>query len=614
MPKSSTLTKNGFKNHGFVGDIERHPSFSFNSHSQMTYKSDDIIETENENVDQSNIDVLEVQREIPISPKSTRKAKAPIPLSFKSENQPQIEPSDAGSLARKSRTPSPNSNKTLDDIVLVSEVIDTLTEMREPNGKTYFVDENRNLAPPVVDVHEDSEQKTAIAYLDAVLKKEDVNDDNLKGKMNDVGFSTSVVALVHLNGATDEEQPIDESIAKDKQQNSPDEEKILFENPEVEVANVSVMCNIEDESVQEKLNDPDTSSQFKLTLENDIDDTELPVDRSTEINNTNKMLKKFDDELANNSPLTDDRKSVKEVDIDDSNLEKTVTFKERLAMLLGQQPVAEVRRISPRSNEHIPENTKPEPTLKHSKSEPDIMQLVFKDIRSKYEHNEPDGLKQSSQLKLTATDDINIENSNINVPAPPKFDPFIYKTIGSRHNARTPLKIGIASNENDSSAKPPTTAPIIMDNEVVLRKKSLEEDDQTRMISIKDRLENILKRGPPDRFSRPKSVVPAAALVDDATDIETGTVKSSNVDREKTGDNDDQEMIHFKESKKPFDTVHKQKVLFNDVLKSMGVETRPSIIRANSITKLKEKPTTIEGARNALKHISPDWKKNVDVD
>lgn len=107
--KSNTLTKNGFKNHGFVGDIERHPSLSFNSHSQMTYKSDDLTETENENVYQAKINPFELEQEIPISPKSVKKAKAPIPVSFKTNNQSQAEAST--SSVTKSRTPSPNSGK-----------------------------------------------------------------------------------------------------------------------------------------------------------------------------------------------------------------------------------------------------------------------------------------------------------------------------------------------------------------------------------------------------------------------------------------------------------------------------------------------------------------------
>lgn len=573
----------------------------------MTYKSDDLIEAENGDVNQSKIDVFELQQEIPISPKSTKKPKAPIPMSFKAENQSETEPPNVSSV-RKSRTPSPNSNKTLDDIVLISEVIGTLTEMREPNGKTYFVDEIRTTSS-AVDTHEESEQKTAIEYLDDVLKKEDMTDDIVKGKSDDNVVSTSVVAVVHLNDAMVEEQAsIDEKkIDLHNEVNNLSEDSIKEEK----ISYVG-LDNNETDYMLNNVNDPDVTQS---NLPEEIFEPDASVSSENIASNAenspiiNQVDVKFQLAHIEEKSASNDQQSNKQDS--NSNTEKTMTFKERLAMLLGQQPVVEVRRLSPKGNDQVPQNT-PEPKLKHSKSEPDIfnsmvMQGVFKDIRSKYEISDKDGLKKPHPLQMTVADDINIDNINPNVPAPPKFDPFIYKTIGSRHNARMALKIENET-ENEISPKTPATAPIVMNNEhnyVVLRKKSFEDDDQIRMVSIKDRLENILKRGPPDRFSRPKSIVPSAA----ATEIQsndTVTVNSSMVD------NDDQGVIRIKESKKPFDTVHKQKVLFNDVLKSIGVETRPSIIRANSITKLREKPTTIEGARNALKHISPDWKKNVD--
>lgn len=617
--KSNTLSKNGFKNHAFVGDIERHPSFSFNSQSQMTYKSDDITETENENVDQSKINAFELEQEIPISPKFTKKSKAPIPMSFKTENQSQTESSSA-SLVRKSRTPSPNSNKALDDIVLISEVIDTLTEMKEPNGKTYFVDEIRTCTV-AGNAQEDSEQKTAIEYLDDVLKKEEVHEDNIRAKVDEGGISTSVVAVVHLNGAAEEEQSI-ENIEKKfdpEEQTSTGgiiaEEKVTFAGGDTDLK--------EEALVFDKLNDSDVVENVS-TQENEAAEVpDLSASESIESNTSNNQSiveipqivnQEEDDhqvqevEDIKEEPLIDDQRSLEQDNISNSSSEKPMTFKERLAMLLGQQPVAEVRRISPRLNDQPSQNAS-DSKLKHSKSEPDIfnsMQGVFKDIRSKYEVNEPDGTKKP--LQMTTTDDIDIDNSHTSVPVPPKFDPFIYKTIGSRQNPRMALKIG-DENECEITKKSPLTAPIIMDNDhndVIFRKKSSEEDDQTRMISIKDRLENILKRGPPDRFSRPKSVVPAVPTVDDVS----VAVISTRIDNDKI-DEDDEEVIRIKESKRPFDTVHKQKVLFNDVLKSIGIETRPSIIRANSVTKLRQKPATIEDARNALKHVSADWKKNV---
>ncbi len=623
----------------------------------MTYKSDDITETENENVDQSKITGFGLEQEIQISPKTTKKLKAPIPMAFKVENQTQTQTEPSASLVKAtSRTPSPSSNKTLDDIVLISEVIDTLTEMKEPNGKTYFVDEIRTTA---IDTPEETEHKTAIEYLDDVLQNEEVKGDKNGIKVDEIGIPTSVVAVIHQNRAVEDPQSIadDELMSKPvtiEEKSATSDNYLKDEQPAPEILNDSDKsidelalvplnnCQVGDDiggSLTEQQNDiksqdsspEDVKSDPEHTLniqeiplknvENAIiepHDVPLePMDSSNIDNQSNSVnLKTVDAEVNDGelqelkgNPLIDEPN-----DASNSNSETPMTFKERLAMLLGQQPVPEVRRVSPRQNNDLPHNTT-DSKLKHSKSEPDIfnsmvMQGVFKDIRSKYELSDPDGSKKP--LQMTTTDDIQIDDSKSTVPVPPKFDPFIYKTIGSRHNTRTALKFGEDDN-NEIAPKPPMTAPIIMDNDhndIVLRKKSADEDDQTRMISIKDRLENILKRGPPDRYSRPKSIVPPQPIptVDDASWVTVNTTKSDNDGKIDEGD---EEVIRIKEAKRPFDTVHKQKVLFNDVLKSIGVETRPSIIRANSITKSRQKPATIEDARNALKHVSVEWEKNV---
>ncbi|XP_037037474.1 uncharacterized protein LOC119075187 [Bradysia coprophila] len=672
--KSDTFTKNGYKNHGFIGDIERRPSLSFNSQSQMTYKSDDLTETENENVYQSKINAFELEREIPISPKSVKNAKAPIPVSFKANNQSQTEAST--SSVTKSRTPSP-SGKTLDEIVLMSDVIDTLTEMKEPNGKTYFVDEIR---PSVVDTLEESDQKTAIEYLDDVLKKEEVSDDNINPNVEENGISTSVIALVHLNRAVDEPSPIvipgkefsygeqtitDTILEKTKVLAGADsEEKELVSEP-LTVNTEGDADHKEPTTTSDTITkDAGTDTDLKetelvvvplsLITEKDLQElgesaTSMVVDGAklfeevkTELKVLEPEAESLDDsesspngaapvvvskpieEAMSDSKVTNSQIITPEVDghhfteikgksttdhangTNNSDSEQPMTFKERLAMLLGQQPVAEVRRVSPRQNESLPQITS-DSKLKHSKSETDIfnsMQGVFKDIRSKYEPIESDATNKP--LPMTVTDDIPIDDCNSSVPVPPKFDPFIYKTIGSRHNARMALKIGDES-DSPNSHKTPMTAPIIMDNEhndVVLRKKSVDNDDQERMISIKDRLENIFKRGPPDRYSRPKSI----ALSDDVP-VKVTPTKVDN-DKIEESETETEEVVHFKEAKRPFDTVHKQKVLFNDVLKSIGAETRPSVIRANSMTKQRRKPETIEDARNALKRVSANSKKH----
>ncbi|KAJ6635061.1 hypothetical protein Bhyg_13644 [Pseudolycoriella hygida] len=564
--KAGTLSKNGFKNHGFVGDIDRHPSFSFNSQSQMTYKSDDITETENDNVDRSKLNTYELENEIPISPKSTKKSKAPIPMSFKTENQMQTEASTS-SLAPKSGTPSPNSNKTLDDIVLISEVIDTLTEMKEPNGKTYFVDEIRT-ATTVGDTQDDNEQKTAIEYLDDVLKKEDINDDNAGVNASEHGISTSVVAVVHLNVAVEEKPSIREN-EKDPPGETLREDETTSEKT-AEEETISTDENI-DSRKEETI--PSKEENSEVSQENVVpsllpSESDVPKIPETLPIVDAKVVVRPEEVSKETSAVHVNQLHLEQSNLSDSKSEpeKPMTFKERLALLLGQQPIAEVRRISPKANHHLPSNTT-ETKLKHSKSEPDIfnsmvMQGVLKDIRS-------DGSKK--QLPMTTTDDIHIDDTNTSVPAPPKFDPFIYKTIGSRQNARTTLKIGDDS-ESDTLQRPPMTAPVIMDNndeDVMFREKTIEEDDHTRMVSIKDRLENILKRGPPDRFSRPKSIVPTT-VDESVTTTSPATVANSQVDEEEV------EVVRIKESKKPFDTVHKQKVLFNDVLKSIGAETRPS--------------------------------------
>lgn len=220
-------------------------------------------------------------------------------------------------------------------------------------------------------------------------------------------------------------------------------------------------------------------------------------------------------------------------------------FKDRLTRLLGQFSVEPIRAPSPFERKRsisIPANIN--------------------------EASMADGRRPS--LKLLATDG----GSNDGIPAAPKFDQLMYNTVGRRmrtqHNQiQVPATAMSIENEFAKSFDRLTNSSSHMhrskksDDLMKLFDFETEaSEEEASVSSIRERLNEIYSRGRP----------PIATFTEEtANDESTDSRRNS------------EEGIRLRMPLKPYDTVHKQKQLFSDVLKSINPEVRNSLHRTESI-------------------------------
>lgn len=178
------------------------------------------------------------------------------------------------------------------------------------------------------------------------------------------------------------------------------------------------------------------------------------------------------------------------------------------------------------------------------------------------------------------------------IPTAPHFDHALYNsTIRSRHS-RCDQFVMIQPKADETigrSLKPPTTIADVRLKRVQNTQNTREfaqnsvcqsvDDDDMRMATIRERLERIFVRGPqpvvphtipipapdyPDEPTTPSIQLSSASAPVDVVADEIGSMKQHETPT------------------RPFDTVHKQKALFNDVLKAIRPEIRSSLHRADS--------------------------------
>lgn len=221
-------------------------------------------------------------------------------------------------------------------------------------------------------------------------------------------------------------------------------------------------------------------------------------------------------------------------------------FKERLTRLLGQYSDDSVKST-------------PSVERKRSISIPADINVV-----SLSENGRP-------SLKLLVT-----EGSSGGIPAAPKFDPFMFNTVGRRmklqHNQiQAPATAMSIENEFVKSLdRMAPSSPIHRtkkSNDLMSLFKHETEDnaetEEASVASIKERLNEIYGRGRP----------PIEPFVEDSVNYESGSRRES------------EEGIQLRRPMKPYDTVHKQKQLFSDVLKSINPDVRNSLHRTESFAK-----------------------------
>lgn len=457
-----------------------------------------------------------------------------------------------------SRTPSPNNSgqHKFDDIVLASDIIDSLSERKEPNGKVYFVDEGRGEKLITTDLQQRSieEASSAIALLDDVLQREEKEKNE-----------TSTVAVIHLQH--DGEEGMEEENEKDT--------KAIDSNTQAI------------DAISDQPFDVSVSSNL-IHHQNEIGSKYLPL--RVIIPSQQEQNEKISTPKILISPAIDyDIEEVPEqssqflaVPVEIIEPENSEQFKERLTMLL-------VQNIQPdKSNKQPPSPPPPPPLtpvtpvniLSNARSESDINQLLLAEIRARNGETEPITKLEIPRVKIGSLvpEQATIVNTT-NVPPPPIFNPVLYNTLGKNRHASNEMS-EVVVEENYAVHLRPRAPPPDYDND--------DDDDEQRMSSIRDKLEKIYSRGPM-QYSRPITVVPVAGSPEPnpVTDLKIQNKAEESLEQ----------------VKRPYDTVHKQKAIFSDVLKSLNSNARPSLTRIRA--PVQRKVNTIDEAKSGLRPITP---------
>lgn len=393
--------------------------------------------------------------------------------------------------------PVDKRTSSLDEIHLVSEISDTHTEKKEPNGTSYFIEEPRTPSPP-----QDGEAKV-LAFLDDVIETEDTSPINeRKNSMDSVAenevIEKSTVAVIH-------------------------QEDILKEEEEIECA---------EEDAGESIK-PHEEIAEKYTEENE---------NETNVRSENDKF---------------------------SAIVKVNTLPRR--------------------------NRDDESSMKQSKSEVDMRALLMRELQLR---NPPQDEPEIPPVDYEARDSVSevrkLPHSvsvDSSIPKAPIFDPVLYNATTKRSPRLNIPRPKVKSISPMASGPTSPRPSILAEHPTEDKSQSEEEPDENnngnKFAGIKGKLEEILRRGPPLPFSRPRSKPPEQIP---ATPPQTPFA-------------DHKEPVFtpppVTNPSKPFDTVHKQKILFSDVLKSIHPDTRPSVIRSESLNRRSatlENPVVLPGS------------------
>lgn len=591
-----SMKNNGFKggvyNIGFIGEPEMIERPTEKEPTTPAYEEHDPIENKLESISKQS-----TVKEGSAKHNQLGLLEEPEPIQ-KSEAKIFVE----AERKLKPKTPSPSAS--LDDIVLCSEIEGSLTEKKEPNGKTYFIDEGK------CDTQEEAKQKSAddieqnsvIAFLDDVLDNEENHQEAKPTEEFDLALQGSpVVAVVHLSAEQE----------SDKRKVSETEQQVYIPTPDYDEDNDGgpppqyleknpANSNNEDRSSVSSVGAdsfeyiPKSDGENEKSLQGTESLKEEPLMTNKEVQTESELS---DESITNPVKLSDPETSKEKTNLEDqdkvdtietsaektessdspeprrkssnenSNDETPLSFKDRLTMLLGKQTAGEITRRTYRKLNDIDGNESSNLNrMPHTKSEPDIMKLVQDDINKR-------GTETNQENKSHANE---FNSGGTKIPPAPKFDPDVYRTLGSNvtHARKAPIRPVLATAMSIDAAqirlretKKVPIEPIKQEN----LEDSTESTAESRLSKIKNQLENILKRGPPNRYSKPPSI-PSSPVPD----------RQSTADESENENPEKEQIINFKEANKPFDTVHKQKILFDDVLKSINSDARPNLLRPTS--------------------------------
>lgn len=465
-----------------------------------------------------------------ISTKKIKSKAPPTPVSTKLDENQQTKGFEFPEPDEIIRISTPTRN-SYDEIILASDASSVLTEKKEPNGKAYFVEEISK-SPDSLErkSFEDKETSFALACLDDVLETEE---------------NEETIAVIHNSDEGEqsrEESPIPPPIPPPPPPPPP----------------------------------PPMYSP-------------IPINTNRKIERTFEPLKTEEEQQSYNT----------EEDRIKFGSKKQRQFMDRLSILIaGGETQLKPKTVSIKKKEQTNDDSvivANRPVLRQSKSEPFLPSLLLEEIKSRNPDNpkspeisevvnipEPPKFDEelfnrtntilpspvpivpaTIEIKVEEADTVKVEEEVVsNIPEPPKFDEELFKTLDKKYSVFVPSESPTLSTPRPRLKSIPTVeVPKAIDT-------NEDEDDELKKTSIKNKLEAIFKKGPPPRIGLkkppPEEVLPKKP--------------SSPVNQK------EEEKIEVRIPTKP-DTLGRRKILFNDVLKSIKPDTRPSVIRNDSMKK-----------------------------
>lgn len=403
-----------------------------------------------------------------------------------------------------------NTIRSLDEIMNMNEVSHDLIELKYPNGKVFYIEDNKDNNPThkssgsshssndLNHITENSQQtiedeKSVIAFLDDVLQDEDDEGVCKSSDYSDILPSVITTSVVVHSSSDSSENDIDE----------------LHEDESLRESSTSLNVEMCKKLAAELVNDILDSEEFKQVLykienfkEQKCNENESHKNFTMEFTSENfaydnnsaykqkyeeDFEEKFEDSLElkkENNIVTIDsinpllkraisQDSVLSINSVEDPLHSDV-FKNKLNKMIMMRPPSlhqnqkntiKANKDSESSQEKINSSS-----LKPSKSETDVRKIVLK------------ALQNDSDLK----EEENNQRSNLsNIPKPPKFDPVLYKTINSLSLARK--RPGLDK---------------LLKNDEERKTLAIEKPSDEPEVPFKMKLEAILKRGPSHKFQK----------------------------------------------------------------------------------------------------------------
>ncbi|XP_055538371.1 cationic amino acid transporter 2-like [Wyeomyia smithii] len=482
----------------------------------------------------------------------------------------------------KSQTPSPKNS--MDEIIAVSELSDLVTEKIEPNGKAYFVE----------DVNEkDSDRSSvetnkAIALLDDILNDEEktmdlsipypsLDDESLASP---VFRERSVVADIHREDEISMQHQV-EDIPEQAELMSIDSLDII-ETPEPAVNNTPEPVSLQPRAAF--VMGQDVSSDFETDDEDEVHYNRLNSQRQKQ------FMTRLSTLLENPQPKQYKRKGPRAIIVDENsnNLKLQKSSSEpNFVLLLDTSPNNESETDSP--------NRTPTATVPPA---PLFNETVFNSIKPDTELSKDPTTKSTPTVKFVAS-----SPSNSSVPEAPKFDPILYNTVGKHKSPRASLNVPPISASSSGYADVtlrkinPQTPPAI--DSKTPEANGGEPPANSREV-FRSKLEQILQRGPVNKV-RPKTLPPSLLERQPAPASSTNEPTTATSNGNVVSPKDNSSPRNFRELARAFDTAKKQqKLIFDDVLKAINPDTRPSVIR-NSL----EHRMSFSEFKNGLKKTVP---------